>query len=148
MFSTRSLVKGVLCSGNIYISWLSKKYMVTSKENLIGAYAFLAGVILAVIFGLFNKSLEQAGSEFYTALVLIGIVVGFLNSGDKHSSIFLMSSVSLIIVGSLGRDPLIYIAKGNYIVNALQNILGSLLVLFVPTTIIAALKNAFAASKI
>lgn len=122
--------------------------MVRSRENLVGAYAFLAGVILAVIFGLFNKSLEQAGGEFYTALVLIGVVVGFLNSGDKNSNVFLLASLSLVIVGALGRDPLIYIAKDNYIVNALQNILGSLLVLFVPTTIIAALKSAFAVSKI
>ena len=123
--------------------------MVKSRESLVGAYAFLAGVILAVVFGLFNKSLEQAGGEFYTALVLIGIIVGFMNSGDRNSSVFLLASLSLVIVGALGPEPLKYIApKNNYMVRALQNVLGSLLVLFVPTTIIVALKTAFAMSKV
>ncbi|RMD46083.1 hypothetical protein D6829_00435 [Candidatus Pacearchaeota archaeon] len=123
--------------------------MAKSRESLIGAYAFLAGVILAVILGLFNKSFEEAGSEFYTALILIGVIVGFMNSGDKNSSVFLLASLSLVIVGALGPEPIRYVApKNNFIVRALQNVLGSLLVLFVPTTIIVALKTAFAMSKV
>ena len=122
--------------------------MVRSKENLVSAYAFLIGVILAVVFGLFNNSLEQAGGLFYTVLVIIGLVVGFMNVGDKNSSTFLMASLALIIVAALGSDPLKYVAQNNYVVTALRNILGSLLVLFVPTTIVVALKTVFAMAKI
>jgi len=122
--------------------------MVKSKENLLGAYAFLVGVVLAVIFGLFNKPLAQANALFYTALVLIGLVVGFMNVGDKNSSTFLLASLSLVIVGALGTEPLKYIAGNNYAVVALRNVLGSLLVLFVPATIIVALKTVFAMAKI
>jgi len=72
--------------------------MVKSKENLVGAYAFLIGVVLAVIFGLFNKPLEQAGGLFYSALVVIGLIVGFMNVGDKDSSTFLMAqTIGLLI---------------------------------------------------
>jgi hypothetical protein len=122
--------------------------MVRSKENLYGAYAFLIGVVLAVIFGLFNKSLEQAGGMFYSTLVIIGVIVGFMNAGDKDSITFLMASVSLVIVGSLGMEPLTYIALDNLVVTSLRNVLGSLLVLFVPATIIVALKTVFSMAKI
>lgn len=122
--------------------------MVRSKENLVGAYAFLIGVVLAVIFGLFNKSLEQAGGMFYSTLVIIGIVVGFMNAGDKDSITFLMASVSLVIVASLGMEPLKYIALDNYVVTSLRNVLGSLLVLFVPATIVVALKTVFSMAKV
>ena len=122
--------------------------MVKSKENLIGAYAILIGVVLAVIFGLFGESLEQAGGLFYSALVIIGLIVGFMNVGDKDSKTFLIASLSLVIVGSLGVDGLRYITLNNYFVNSLRNVLGSLLVLFVPATIIVALKTTFAMAKI
>ena len=122
--------------------------MVKSRENLIGAYAFLVGVILAVILGLFNQSLESAGGVFYSVLVLIGLIVGFMNVGDKNSSTFLMASLALVIVGALGNEPLKYVAQNNYVVSALRNILSSLLVLFVPATIIVSLKTVFAMAKI
>ena len=122
--------------------------MVKSRENLLGAYAFLVGVVLAIVMGLFNDSLNEASGVFYSALVLIGLVVGFMNVGDKDSKTFLVASLALVIVGALGNDPLIYISKSNWVVNALRNILVSLLVLFVPATIIVALKTVFSISKI
>jgi len=122
--------------------------MVRSKENLLGAYAFLVGVVLAVVIGLFNKPLELASGMFYSVLVLIGLLVGFINVGGKDSNTFLLASLSLVIVGALGMEPLKYIALNNYVVDSLRNALGSLLVLFVPATIIVALKTVFAMAKI
>ena len=122
--------------------------MVKSRENLVGAYAFLVGVVLAVILGLFNKSLDSADGMFYSALVLIGLIVGFMNVGDRDSRTFLLASLSLVIVGALGMEPLKYIALNNYVVTALRNVLGSLLMLFVPATIVVALKTVFSMAKI
>ena len=122
--------------------------MVKSKENLLGAYAFLVGVVLAIVFGMFNKSLESAGGLFYSALVVIGLIVGFMNVGDKDSKTFLMASLSLVIVGALGVEPLKYVALNNYVVTSLRNVLGSLLLLFVPATIVVALKTVFSMAKI
>lgn len=122
--------------------------MVRSKENLWGAYAFLIGVILAVVFGFLTDSPEKASGMFYTVLVVIGIIVGVANSGDKSSRTFLLASISLVIVGALGNEPLIFLAHNNFVVNALRNILFSLMVLFIPATIVVALKTVFAQARV
>tara|TARA_Y100000310_G_scaffold341305_1_gene440045 strand:- start:660 stop:1028 length:369 start_codon:yes stop_codon:yes gene_type:complete len=122
--------------------------MVKSKESLFGAYAFLVGVVLAIIFGIFNESLERAGGAFYSTLVFIGLIVGFSNTDEKGSGTFLIASISLVIVGALGKDALLFISQGNYVVNILRNVLGSLMVLFIPATIIVSLKTVFAMAKV
>jgi hypothetical protein len=122
--------------------------MVKSRESLFGAYAFLVGVVLAIIFGLFNQSLERAGGAFYSTLVVIGLIVGFANTDEKGSGTFLIASLSLVLVGALGKDALIYIAQNNYVVTSLRNVLGSLMVLFIPATIIVSLKTVFAMAKV
>jgi hypothetical protein len=122
--------------------------MVKSRENLLGAYAFLIGVVLAVILGLFNKSLESAGGIFYSTLVVIGLFVGYMNVGDKNSSTFLFASLAMVIVGALGNEPLKYVSLNNYVVTSLRNILGTLLILFIPATIIVSLKTVFSMAKI
>jgi len=122
--------------------------MVRSKENLWGAYAFLVGIVLAVTLGLFNDNLESAGGLFYTALVLIGLIVGAANHSDKNSQTFLLASLSIVLVGALGMDSLKYIPANNYVVVLLRNVLGSLSLLFVPATIVVALKTVFSMAKI
>jgi hypothetical protein len=122
--------------------------MVRARENLLGAYAFLVGVVLAVIFGMFNGALEEADGLFYSVLVLIGLVVGFMNTSERDMQAFLMASVSLVIVGGLGIEPLKYIAIGNFVVDTLRNVLESLLLMFVSATIVVALKSVFAMAKI
>jgi len=123
--------------------------MVRSRENLLGAYAFLIGVVIAIALGLFSgDSLEQASSFFYSVLVVIGIFVGFMNVSDKNSSTFLIASLTLVVVGALATSPLMFIARANVVVNALRNVLISLMVLFVPVTIIVALKTVFAMAKV
>jgi len=122
--------------------------VVRAKENLVGAYAFLIGVVLAVVIGLFSEPLQSSGGIFYSILVIVGLIVGFMNVGDKNSMTFLVASVSLVVVGALGSDPLKYIALSNYAVKTLSSILTSLLVMFVPATIIVALKTVFSMAKI
>jgi len=122
--------------------------MVKSKENLVGAYAFLIGVVLAVILGLFNESLESASAVFYSALVLIGLLVGYFSVSGKNTNTFLIASLALVVVAGMGIEPLLYVAKQNYVVDYLRNILSALMVLFVPATIIVALKTIFAIAKI
>lgn len=122
--------------------------MVKSKENLLGAYAFLVGVILAVIMGLLQKSIAGSASNVpYIILVLLGILVGSLNVGDKDSMTFLFASVSLVIVSGFGQSALIYVSSVP-VLSSLSTILAALLVMFVPATIIVSLKTVFSIAKI
>lgn len=123
--------------------------MVKSKENLIGAYAFLIGVILAVLVGILQESLDVAKTSSlpYALLVLLGIAVGFFNFNDKDSFTFLVASLSLVIVSGFGQTALIYVSTVP-ILSSLSSVLAALMVMFVPATIIVALKTVFSISKI
>jgi hypothetical protein len=125
--------------------------MVRSKENLIGAWAFLVGVIIAVAVGLFQRYLipgSAASNLPYAILVILGIVVGFLNVGDKDSNTFLLASLSIVIVGGLGNSTLIFISNLTPVLGFLSEIMQALLVLFIPATIIVALKTVFSIAKV
>ncbi len=123
--------------------------MVKSKENLIGAYAFLIGVILAVLVGILQQNLNIARTSSlpYALLVLLGIFVGFSNFGDKDSFTFLIASLSLVIVSGFGQTALIYVSTVP-ILSSLSAVLSALMVMFVPATIIVALKTVFSISRI
>ena len=105
------------------------------KLNKIGAWAFLIGIVAAVTLGAFNAQVTQATQDIVIwILIFLGILVGLLNITNKESSGFLLASVSLVIVSYFGKTILM-------IIPVLGSILGSLLILLVPTTIIVALKS-------
>ena len=123
--------------------------MVKSKENLVGAYAFLIGVILAILVGILQQSLDivETSSLPYAILVILGLLVGFFNFSDKDSFTFLVASLSLVIVSGFGQTALIYVAQVP-ILSSLSAVLAALMVMFVPATIIVALKTVFSISNI
>lgn len=123
-------------------------YMVRAKENLVGAYTYLVGVILAVLVGILQDTLNiRANSIPYAVLVLLGIAIGFLNYSDKDYFTFLVSSLSLVIVSGFGQTALVYVSEVP-ILSSLSAVLAALLVMFVPATIIVALKTVFSIAKI
>ncbi len=122
--------------------------MVKARENLIGAYAFLIGVILAIFVGILQKAIYVSTSSLpYAILVVLGIIVGFLNVGDRDSQTFLLASLALVIVSGFGQSALIYVSNIP-ILSSLNAILAALLVMFVPATIIVALKTVFSIAHI
>jgi hypothetical protein len=110
--------------------------MPKGKSNLLGAWAFLIGVILAVIFGFFSYPIWIGW-----IMVIIGIIIGLLNISDTESQPFLMAGVILVIVSFFGAGVFIDLKIGN--IAFLSNILKNMLILFVPATIIVALKSVF-----
>jgi len=111
--------------------------MAKAKDlHLLGSWAFVLGVILAIAIGLFSSQLANLTSTIELVLVVIGLVVGFLSIGAKQSNQFLLAALSLVIVSSLGSAVL-----GGIIY--LGSILNALLLIFIPATIIVALKAVF-----
>ena len=103
----------------------------------IGGWAFIIGVIVAVLLGLFGGALNQL---WMGILVVIGLIVGFLNVSSAESTDFLLSSVALVIVASLGSNALSSI-------NVLSNVLNAIMALVVPATVIVALKSIYSLAK-
>jgi hypothetical protein len=113
------------------------------KINKIGELAFLVGVILAILVGLFLGSPSSVSYPMYMAviLVLLGIVVGLLNITQKETTAFLVAVIALLAAGSGGLG--ILPAVGSYLDAMLVNI-----ALFVaPAAIIVALKTVVTLAK-
>ena len=104
--------------------------------NTLGSWAFLIGLIIAVVLGLFGP----LATGMVMTLVVIGLLVGLLNVADKETNAFLMSGTVLIIASAFGGDVLASVPT-------LSPIFDALLVLFVPATIIVAIKNVFQIAK-
>ncbi|HLC74110.1 MAG TPA: hypothetical protein VJH20_05755 [Candidatus Nanoarchaeia archaeon] len=101
----------------------------------MGSWAFLLGVILAVLFGFVGEA-----TWVPWVLVLLGLIVGLLNITDKEVTPFLTAGVILVITSSLGGNVL-----GS--IGVLGAVLENMLTLFVPATIIVALKSVFSLAK-
>ncbi len=116
--------------------------MAKSSKGKIGGWAFLIGVILAVVLGVFMtmKGLTSLTQGWVWVLVVIGLVVGFLNVSAEEASHFLMSGAILVIVSAFGSGVL----KD---VTILANIMTTLLTVFIPATIIVAIKNVFSLAR-
>ena len=126
---------------------------IISKENSIGAWAFLIGVVLAIVVGLATTlipipAVTAYSAQIYAILVILGLIVGFMNVGSKESQTFLFAGAILVIVSGFGMDAVRGYLIGIGIGDTVSSIFGALLALFVPATIIVALKTVFSIAKI
>ena len=126
-----------------------------SQENFVGAWVFLTGVVLAVIIGVVTtffipiSKISQYSSPIYAILVILGLIVGMkINVSGKDSQIFLISSAVLVIVSKFGMDSVTGSLIGISVGGLVSSVFGALLVLFVPATIIVALKTLFSITNV
>ncbi|MFH1234736.1 MAG: hypothetical protein V1493_03950 [Candidatus Diapherotrites archaeon] len=77
-------------------------------DEKLGGYAFILGVVIAVIAGI-AVGLSMGASWIGWvpfALFLLGIVVGILNVGDKEIVPFLTAAIALMLTESAGTSLL------------------------------------------
>ncbi|MBI2043450.1 hypothetical protein HYT25_03610 [Candidatus Pacearchaeota archaeon] len=127
--------------------------MLKSTENTIGAWAFLIGVVLAVLIGLSTTllpipALTTYSKQIYASLVFLGIIVGFMNVTGRDSQTFLIAGAVLVIVSRFGMDSVSGSVIGIGLSDAVTSVFGALLVLFAPATIIVALKTVFSIARV
>lgn len=126
-----------------------------SRENSSGAWIFMAGVILAIIIGLLttfaipSNKLAYYSSPIYALLVLLGIFVGFrIKVSGKDAQTFLMAGVVVVIVSRFGMESVTGSLIGIGIGEIVSSAFSALLSLFVPATIIVAIKSVFSISRV
>jgi hypothetical protein len=118
---------------------------IRSRESLIGAWAFLIGVVLAVVVGILSISVQANTSPIIlSALAALGVVVAYFVS-EKDIQTFLIASVSIVVVSFAGMQGIVLDAaiRGVGIGKVVSSILGALLIMFVPAAVIVALKTVF-----
>ncbi len=107
-------------------------------RSTIGSWAFLLGVIIAVIIGFLQTSGFTSGVAWL--LVLIGLIVGILNIADKEVQSYLMAGTVLVIVASLGSGVFAQ-------VKPLDSVLNAFLFLFEPSKVVVALRHVFSIAR-
>ncbi|HIG94082.1 MAG: hypothetical protein QT05_C0042G0012 [archaeon GW2011_AR13] len=128
--------------------------VIKSQENSFGAWAFLIGVILAIIIGLSTSlipipALRVYSAQIYAILVLLGLIVGFtIQVSGKDSQAFLLAGAILVVISKFGMESVTGSLIGLGVGDTVSSVFGALLVLFVPATMIVALKTVFNLAKI
>jgi len=112
----------------------------------IGAWAFLIGILLVLVMALFNLS-GGLGDWIFLILVLAGIIVGFLNVDKGESQKFLLAMVSLVIVSFMGGNVFSSLRGFQLIGDFIKRVLDYVLVLFVPATIVVAIRAGYSIAK-
>jgi len=109
------------------------------KIDKIGEWAFLAGVILAILIGLFKG---EATGTIATVLVVLGVLVGFLNIAERETTPYLVAAVALLVAGSAGLGSLPLAGVLN-----LSAMLGNIVLFVAPAAVIVALKTIITLGK-
>lgn len=111
-------------------------------DKKVGEYAFIVGIIIALVLGLLGglEALQPAEPYLVSILVILGLVIGFLNVTGKETMQFLTVSAILAIVlyvggGAAGLKEILYI--GNYI----DSIVKYIMAIVVPAVIVVSLKE-------
>ncbi|MBI5398625.1 hypothetical protein HZB03_04130 [Candidatus Woesearchaeota archaeon] len=107
-----------------------------SMVQKVGSWAFIAGLLIAVVAGFW-----PIGPAVTSVLIVLGLVVGFLNVTGAETQSFLFASVSLVIVASLGGNVLSSIQAVGPV---LQNIFSTIVLFVLPATIVVCLKAIYA----
>ena len=107
------------------------------KSNALGSWAFLIGIILAILLGIGFTGEYQ--TTMLWAVFLLGILVGLLNVSVNEVNQFLMSGTILVLVSFLGIQVGVFSA----VAPVISNVLSGILTLLVPAIIIVALKAVF-----
>jgi len=104
----------------------------------IGFWAFIVGLILAIVAGLFWESEQWV----MIVLIILGLIVGFLNITAKEIMLFLVATIALMVAGRV-FEPLSLLSIGEH----LDNILAYVATLMVPAAVIASIKALWAVGK-
>lgn len=95
----------------------------------IGTWAFLLGVLIAIVAGFVPA---WRTPQVVWVLVLLGLIVGLLNIRAKEVQEFLVASIAVLVVASMGALPALGITLGT--------ILDNIIAFVGPAALIVALK--------
>lgn len=108
-------------------------------EGKLGHWAFILGVVLAIILGLF-PTLTETGTAS-VILVILGIIIGLLNVPEKETQTFLIAAIALMVGGAGGLDQLPSVGSW------LGPILTNVVTIVAPAAVILGVKTVYDLAK-
>jgi hypothetical protein len=113
----------------------------------IGGWAFILGVVIALVAGLITGQatgqLRPYDNIITALLVVLGLVVGFLNIGEKEVNDFLIAAIAVSLIGQGQANLAAIEIIGNYLKEMVVNI-----VTFVaPAALVVALKSVYSLAR-
>ncbi|MEM2916475.1 MAG: hypothetical protein QXT19_03915 [Candidatus Woesearchaeota archaeon] len=106
----------------------------------IGTWAFLIGVVIAVVAGLIPAfSQPPLAGQVAWVLVILGLVVGFLNIRAKEAQEFLVACIAILVVAGMGGLPPLG--------RTLGAILTNLIAFVAPAALLVALRAVWALAE-
>jgi hypothetical protein len=103
----------------------------------LGAWAFIIGVLIALVAGLAGSIAPGLVAWGVPILVILGIIVGFLNISDRETEGFVFMTVAIVVVASLSGT---FLATVPLIGGAMQAIFSNIIAFVTPAAIIVSLK--------
>lgn len=125
------------------------------KDKKIGILMLVVGTILAVIAGIFVSMffsiplIISLSTPIYAVLLFFGLIIGFtIDVEGKHSQLFLIVLTMLVVVSKFGMESVGNSLLGITIRDTVISTFSALLVLFVPATLVLAIRTVFSVVKI
>ena len=110
-------------------------------DQRVGGWAFILGVLIAIIAGLAAGVVMAYAGWITLVLVILGLIVGFLNISDKDVTGFLIAAIALMAVGTGNLTIL------NNVVMELGSVVGSIIqniaAFVAPAALVVALKEVY-----
>lgn len=101
----------------------------------LGKWAFIIGILLAILTGFFNLY------NIAIALVFLGLIVGFLNVAKKEVMLFLIAVIALLVIGLSSISALNVL--GCNISGWLETVIGNFIVFIAAAGLVVAIKAVY-----
>tara|TARA_Y100000310_G_scaffold247142_1_gene252671 strand:- start:297 stop:719 length:423 start_codon:yes stop_codon:yes gene_type:complete len=109
-------------------------------EDKLGRYAYILGVLIAVVLGIFSLYISDTAVLVLTSFIVIfGLLVGLLNVAEGQIKDFLLYSVVLIIAAGMGSVGTTLVSVSGVGI-LLDGVFSYLLMFLVPATAVVSLK--------
>jgi hypothetical protein len=118
-----------------------------STTSRIGVWAFMIGLVLALLGGIIVSILGRGQAAVTAILLVLGLIVGFFNVGKNEVKDYLVAAVSLVIVTFMGSSIMANLDTLGVLGGYLQYVFAAIMTFVIPATIIVAVKEIYGLSR-
>lgn len=113
--------------------------MLMRPFHVMGEFAFVIGIALAIVMGVFFESLN--GFTMSIIFITLGVIVGLMSVTDRESDRFLIASIALLIAGAAGLQTLPVLG------DAIGAVFTNVITFVAPAAMIVAIKSIYSTAS-